>query len=54
MLTIIAAKSLNNVIGVNNSLPWNLPSDLAWFKKHTLNSTVIMGKNTFLSLNLLV
>jgi len=50
MLSLIVAKSTNNVIGINNKLPWHLPNDLKWFKKNTINKTVIMGKNTFLSI----
>lgn len=50
MIGIIAAVSVNNVIGKNNSIPWNYPDDMAFFKKATLNSTVIMGYNTFRSL----
>lgn len=32
------------------TLPWNLPSDLNFFKKITKNCIVVMGKNTFYSL----
>lgn len=51
-MNIIAAASLNSVIGYNNNIPWlhDYPEDLAFFKKMTLNSTVIMGKNTFNSI----
>ena len=34
-LTLIVAASLNNVIGVNNTLPWHLPADLKYFKNLT-------------------
>lgn len=50
MLTIIAAVSDNNIIGVDNSLPWHCPEDLAHFKQLTLNKPVIMGRKTFESL----
>lgn len=49
-IEIIAAISPKNVIGANGKLPWNLPEDLALFKKSTTGQTVIMGKNTFNSL----
>ena len=39
-----------NVIGKNNQLPWRLPEDLKHFRALTLNHTVVMGKNTFLSI----
>lgn len=50
MINCILAKSENNVIGNNNSLPWNLPDDLQWFKECTLNKTVVMGRKTFESI----
>ncbi|MEG1009326.1 MAG: dihydrofolate reductase [Clostridia bacterium] len=50
MISIIAAVGKNNELGLNNNLIWNLPSDLKFFKNQTLNSTVVMGKNTYLSL----
>ncbi|VFP86464.1 Dihydrofolate reductase [Candidatus Erwinia haradaeae] len=47
MISLIAAFSLNHVIGKNNSIPWHLPADLEWFKKHTLSKPVIMGRYTW-------
>lgn len=44
------AKSLNNVIGKNNRLPWHLPADLKYFKALTLNHHILMGRKTFESL----
>jgi dihydrofolate reductase len=38
------------VIGKNHALPWHLPQDLQWFRKHTLGKTVMMGRKTFESL----
>lgn len=49
-LTLIAAISENNVIGLRNDLPWRLKEDLKRFKRLTINHPVIMGKNTYLSL----
>lgn len=46
----IVAASENNVIGVDNKMPWHLPEDLKFFKNTTLGHPVIMGKNTWLSL----
>jgi dihydrofolate reductase len=37
----------NRVIGNNNSLPWHLPADLAYFKQTTMGKPVIMGRKTF-------
>ena len=50
MINIIVAKSLNNVIGNNNSLIWKLPNDLKRFKKLTIHNTVVMGRKTFESI----
>ena len=49
-ITIVVAASENNVIGVDNQLPWRLPDDLKFFKKETLGKPIIMGKNTWHSL----
>ena len=46
-LSLIAAMADNRVIGINNSLPWKLPSDMSWFRKHTLGKPIIMGRKTF-------
>lgn len=45
-LVIIAARDRNGVIGLNNSLPWTIPEDLAFFKRVTLGAPVIMGRKT--------
>jgi dihydrofolate reductase len=50
MIGIIAAVTSNGVIGIDNKLPFNYPADLKHFKQTTENSTVIMGKNTFISI----
>lgn len=47
MLSIIVATDLNNTIGLNNVMPWHLSQDLAFFKRTTLNKTVIIGRKTF-------
>ena len=46
----IAAVASNNVIGIQNKLPWNIPEDLKFFRNKTRNSVVIMGRKTFESL----
>ena len=50
-LTIIAAVSINNVIGNNNKLIWKLSNDLKRFRNLTTNHSVIMGRKTFESLS---
>lgn len=58
-LTIIAALSENNVIGINESkkgveryyIPWKtIPEDIRRFRRLTLKHPVIMGRKTFESL----
>jgi dihydrofolate reductase len=49
-LSIIVALALNNGIGKDNKLLTFIPGDLPRFKIITSGKTVIMGKNTFLSL----
>lgn len=46
-ISLIIAKSQNNVIGLNNQLPWYLPADLAQFKSITMGKPIIMGRKTF-------
>ena len=50
IISHLVAVSKNNVIGVNNDLPWSLKDDLAHFKKYTLNKIIIMGRKTFESI----
>ena len=50
MLSIIVAIDQNNGIGKDNSMPWHLSDDLRRFKAITMGHTVIMGRNTWLSL----
>lgn len=49
-VSIIVAISDNFAIGKDNDMPWHLPRDLKHFKEVTSHHTVVMGKNTFLSL----
>ena len=41
----------DRIIGTKGRLPWHYPEDLKAFKKKTLNSTIIMGRLTFDSIN---
>lgn len=49
-ISIIVAIAANRAIGKDNRLLWHLPDDLKRFKKLTTGHTLIMGRNTFLSL----
>jgi dihydrofolate reductase len=46
-LTIVVATDSRLGIGVNNTLPWRLPEDMAHFKRTTTGHPVIMGRKTF-------
>ena len=51
---IIVAIDRNRGIGINNKIPWNFRQDLSYFKNLTKgagDNAIIMGKNTYLSLN---
>ena len=47
---LIWAQDENGGIGKNGKLPWHISDDLKNFKKLTLGSTVLMGRNTWESL----
>lgn len=52
MLSIIVAICKDNKgIGYKGTIPWpRLKSDMRWFRKKTLNKTVVMGRKTFESI----
>ena len=50
MISIIAAVARNRAIGFENKLIYWLPNDLKRFKQLTTGHTIIMGRNTYLSL----
>lgn len=50
IISLIAAMSVNGVIGIGGTMPWDQPEDLAYFRKTTKGHAVIMGRNTFLSI----
>ncbi len=50
LVSLIAAMAANHVIGRDNRLPWQLPEDLAHFKRITMGKPMIMGRRTWESL----
>ena len=50
MIALIVAKSNNNVIGKDGTIPWNITGEQKQFKELTTNNTVIMGRKTFESI----
>lgn len=49
-ITLIAAVSLNGVIGNDNTIPWQNKEDMMHFKETTMGNVVIMGRKTFESI----
>ena len=49
-LTAIVAMTPERVIGRNGGLPWDLPDDLAFFKRTTSGHPIVMGRKTFESI----
>lgn len=50
MISLMVAHDPNHVIGKENQLPWHIPEDLAYFKKHTVGKGIVMGRNTYESI----
>ena len=49
-VNLIWAQAHKRVIGMNGTMPWHLPEDLAHLKRTTLGCPVIMGRKTWDSL----
>ena len=46
-IALIVAKSKNNVIGKEGTIPWNIKGEQKQFKELTTNNTIIMGRKTY-------
>ncbi|MBI2459444.1 MAG: dihydrofolate reductase [Parcubacteria group bacterium] len=51
MISLIAIIAKNRAIGFNNKLLYDIPEDMKHFQAITSGHTVIMGENTFRSMN---
>ena len=49
-ISMIAAVSANDVIGLDGDMPWHISADLKYFKAKTLGKPCIMGRTTFQSI----
>jgi len=47
IISSLVAMNADNVIGVNNDLPWKLKDDLQHFKNYSMNKAIIMGRNAY-------
>lgn len=43
----IAAIAKNGVIGNGNNIPWNIPTDINWFRLKTSGQILVVGRKTF-------
>ena len=50
IISSLVAMNADNVIGVDNDLPWKLKDDLQHFKNYSMNKAIIMGRNTYASI----
>jgi len=50
MINIIVAIWKNYIIWNKGQLPWHIPEDLKWFKNNTINKTILMWYNTYISI----
>lgn len=46
-ISLIAAMTDDGIIGARNRMPWHLPSDMKWFREHTLGKPIVMGRKTY-------
>ena len=49
-LNVIAACNQDGIIGANGKIPWHHSEDLKFFKRSTMNSSLIMGRKTWESI----
>ena len=47
MIGLIAARSLNNIIGKDGHIPWKIPGEQQQFKELTTDNIVIMGRKSY-------
>ncbi|RYZ86016.1 MAG: dihydrofolate reductase [Proteobacteria bacterium] len=47
ILSHITAMSQNHVIGTQNTLPWDIPEDMKFFRQKTKGHIMIMGRKTY-------
>lgn len=49
-IIIIAAVSLDGVIGIGDEIPWRIPEDFKHFRETTMGNILIVGRTTYLTL----
>lgn len=48
---VIFATDRKGLFGLDQKIPWNCKADMSFFRLKTERNVIVMGKNTFLSLN---
>ena len=51
MISLIWAMDKNNLVGKGDKIPWHIKEDLLYYKSKTNGQTVLMGDQTYFSLN---
>jgi dihydrofolate reductase len=46
-IAMIAGVAENGVIGNDQTIPWRVPSDMAFFKKTTMGKPIVMGRKQY-------
>ncbi|MHA6728950.1 dihydrofolate reductase [Devosia sp. A369] len=46
-IAMIAGVAENGVIGSDQTIPWRVPSDMAFFKRATMGKPIVMGRKQF-------
>lgn len=46
-VAMIAGVAENGLIGVEGTIPWRIPSDMAFFKRTTMGKPIVMGRKQY-------
>jgi dihydrofolate reductase len=46
-IAMIAGVARNGVIGADGTIPWKIPSDMAYFKRVTMGKPIVMGRKQY-------
>jgi len=46
-IALIAAVSLNGIIGLRGQLPWSIPEDRRWLMRHVRGGVLVLGRRSF-------
>lgn len=46
-IAMIAGVARNGVIGADGTIPWKIPSDMAYFRRMTMGKPIVMGRKQY-------